>query len=126
MRPPLLGRVDRGFLAQIAAKAKGDPSGADLEPGTSGLADALPAAGEDGEIVMMRTIAVATLLAATLAAPSAFAQAIYQHHRYCLRAATGFECAFNTMAECREAAAAGTSGTCMRNTLPMNHPLRRR
>jgi hypothetical protein len=74
---------------------------------------------------MMRTIAVATLLAATLAAPSAFAQANYQHHRYCLQAATGLQCAFNTMAECREAAA-GTSGTCMPNTLPMNHPLRRR
>jgi hypothetical protein len=79
------------------------------------LAGALPATGEHGEIVMMCTIVVATLLAATLIAPSAFAQASYQHHRYCLRTATGFECAFNTMAECREAAAA-TSGTCMRNT----------
>jgi len=74
---------------------------------------------------MMRTIAVATLLAATLAAPRAFAQASYQHHRFCLRAATGLECSFNTMAECRQAAV-GTSGMCIRNTLPLNHPLRRR
>jgi len=74
---------------------------------------------------MMRTIAVATLLAATLAAPRAFAQAGYQHHRFCLRAASGLQCAFNTMAECRQAAV-GTSGICIRNTLPMNHPLRQR
>jgi hypothetical protein len=52
---------------------------------------------------MMRTIAVATLLAATAAAPRVFAQASYQHHRIYLRAASGLECAFNTMAECREA-----------------------
>jgi hypothetical protein len=74
---------------------------------------------------MMRTIAVSTLLAATVAAPHAFAQASYQHHRICLRAASGLECAFNTMAECRQAAV-GTSGICIRNTLPLNHPLRRR
>jgi hypothetical protein len=61
---------------------------------------------------MMRTIAVATLLARRW------------HHSYCLRAATCLECAFNTMAEYREAAA-GTSAICMRNTPPMNHPLRR-
>lgn len=58
---------------------------------------------------MMRTIAFATLFAATLFAPRAFAQASYQHHPICLRAATGLECAFNTMAECRQAAV-GTSG----------------
>ena len=75
---------------------------------------------------MMRTIAVATLLAATAAAPRVFAQASYhQHHRICLRAASGLDCAFNTMAECREAAV-GSSGICIRNTLPLNHPLRRR
>lgn len=73
----------------------------------------------------MRSIAIATLLAATLFAPRAFAQASYQHHSICLRAAAGRECAFNTMAECRQAAV-GTSGLCIRNTLPMNHPLRRR
>jgi len=74
---------------------------------------------------MMRAIAIATLFAATLAAPPTFAQASSRHYPICLRAATGLKCAFRTMAQCRQAAV-GTSGICIRKPLPLNHPLRRR
>jgi len=70
---------------------------------------------------MIRTIAVGTLLAASLAASSAFAQGSYQHHTFCLKAASGTQCAYDSMAQCN-AARQGTSGTCMPNSEPMNHP----
>jgi hypothetical protein len=68
----------------------------------------------------MRVIALATLLAATLAAPSAFAQGSYVHHNFCLKTGSGSECAYDSMAQC-QAAMHGTTETCVPNTAPQNH-----
>ena len=69
---------------------------------------------------MIRTIAIGTLLAASLAGSGAFAQGSYQHHTICLISGPNRECAFDSFAQCR-AAKHGTTDSCVRNTAPMNH-----
>jgi Protein of unknown function (DUF3551) len=69
---------------------------------------------------MIRLIAAGTLLAATLASHSAFAQGTYAHHTYCLKSGASQTCAFESMAQC-EAAKKGNADTCVQNSAPMNH-----
>ena len=68
----------------------------------------------------MRLIALATLLTATLAAPSAFAQSSYRHHNYCLLTGPARECAFDSFAQC-EASKHGSTDSCVQNSPPQNH-----
>jgi hypothetical protein len=69
----------------------------------------------------MRVILAASVLAATFAGSSAYAQSsTYVHHNFCLKAASGEECAYDTMAQC-EAAKNGNSETCVQNSAPINH-----
>jgi len=69
---------------------------------------------------MIRLIAAGTLIAASLAGSSAFAQGTYQHHAFCLLTGPNKECAYDSMAQC-EAAKHGNTDQCMRNSAPMNH-----
>lgn len=69
---------------------------------------------------MIRTIALGTLLAASLAGSAAFAQGSYQHHTICLQTGSSKECAYDSMAQC-EAAKHGAKDTCVPNSGPMNH-----
>jgi hypothetical protein len=69
---------------------------------------------------MIRMIAVGTLLAASLAGSSAFAQGSYQHHSFCLLRGSSSECAYDSMAQC-EAAKHGNADTCAPNSAPQNH-----
>jgi len=69
---------------------------------------------------MIRLMATATLLAASLAGGSALAQGTYQHHAFCLLTGPNKECAYNSMAQC-EAAKHGNADQCVRNSAPMNH-----
>jgi hypothetical protein len=73
------------------------------------------------ETKMIRTIAIGTLLAASLAGSSALAQGSYQHHAFCLLTGPAKECAYDSMAQC-EAAKHGNVDQCMRNSAPINHP----
>jgi hypothetical protein len=68
----------------------------------------------------MRVLAFATLLAATLGSPSAFAQGSYVHHSFCLKTGSGQECAYDSMAQC-QAAKRGGGDSCMPNSAPQNH-----
>ena len=68
----------------------------------------------------MRTIALAAFLAATVAAPSAFAQGDYTHHKFCLKTESATECAYDSMAQC-EASKHGNVDTCVPNTAPQDH-----
>jgi hypothetical protein len=68
----------------------------------------------------MRTIALAAFLTATLAAPSAFAQGDYTHHKFCLRSGSAQECAYETMAQCQASKHENTD-TCVPNTAPQDH-----
>jgi len=68
----------------------------------------------------MRVIALATLLAATFAGSSAFAQGSYVHHTFCLKTGSGQECAYDSMAQC-EAAKRGGADSCVPNSPPQNH-----
>jgi hypothetical protein len=73
----------------------------------------------------MRIIALATLLAATLAttlaAPSAFAQkGDYRHHAFCMRHGSSEECAYDSMQQCM-ASRNGANDSCMPNSAPQNH-----
>jgi hypothetical protein len=68
----------------------------------------------------MRVIFGATLLAAALAGSSAFAQGDHVHHKFCLKAGSGQDCAYDTMAQC-EAAKRGSSDFCEPNSPPQNH-----
>jgi hypothetical protein len=63
---------------------------------------------------------LASLLAASLAGSSAFAQSTYVHHTFCLKSSGSTECAYDSMAQC-EAARAGNSGVCEPNSPPQNH-----
>jgi hypothetical protein len=69
---------------------------------------------------MIRLIAAATLLAASLAGSQAFAQGSYVHHAFCLQRGAGVECAYDSMAQC-EAARNGNTETCTPNSAPQNH-----
>jgi hypothetical protein len=69
---------------------------------------------------MVRMIAMGTLLAASLAGSSAFAQGDYQHHRFCLKAGATTECAYDSMAQCQQARH-GSADTCVPNSAPQNH-----
>jgi len=69
----------------------------------------------------MRIIALVTLLAATLAAPSAFAQkGDYRHHAFCMKRGSGLECAYDSFQQC-EAAKNGANDSCMPNSAPQDH-----
>jgi hypothetical protein len=68
----------------------------------------------------MRTIALAAFLAATVAAPSAFAQGDYRHHGFCLRSGSAQECAYDSFAQC-EASKHNNTDTCVANTPPQDH-----
>jgi hypothetical protein len=73
----------------------------------------------------MRTIALTTLIAATLAttlgAPSAFAQkGDYRHHDFCLLTGPARECAYDTFAQC-EASKHGSTDSCVKNSPPQDH-----
>jgi hypothetical protein len=69
----------------------------------------------------MHTIAVATLLAATLAAPSAFAQkGDYRHHTFCLRHGSSVECAYDSFQQC-QASKTGNDQSCVPNSAPQDH-----
>lgn len=68
----------------------------------------------------MRVIAIATLLAATLASSGAWAQSGYVHHKYCLKTGPSTECAYQTFAQCK-AAMRGPADTCVLNSAPINH-----
>lgn len=74
---------------------------------------------------MRRAIEVGSLLTVLLpvaiGAPSAFAQGSYRHHAWCLQTGSGMECAYDTLAQCREAGSGATLGGCVRNTSTMNH-----
>jgi hypothetical protein len=73
------------------------------------------------ETIMIRLIAVGTLLAAALTGSNAFAQtSTYQHHTFCLIAGQNKECAYDSMAQC-EAAKHGNTDICERNGPPENH-----
>jgi hypothetical protein len=73
------------------------------------------------ETTTMRTIALAAFLAATLAAPSAFAQGDYVHHKFCLKSgASDQECAYDTMAQCL-GSKRSNADTCVPNTPPQDH-----
>jgi hypothetical protein len=69
----------------------------------------------------MRIIFVAAVLAASFAGSSAYAQSTYVHHNFCLRTASGQECAYDSMTQC-EAAKRGNADFCMQNSAPTNHP----
>lgn len=69
---------------------------------------------------MIRIIAAGTLLAASLAASSAFAQGSYMHHTFCLQKGSTTECAYDSMAQC-EAAKSANTDTCSKNSAPQNH-----
>jgi hypothetical protein len=68
----------------------------------------------------MRVIAFATLLAATLGSPSAFAQGDYVHHKFCLKTGSAQECAYDSFAQC-EAAKRGAGDSCVQNSAPQEH-----
>jgi len=68
----------------------------------------------------MRAIALGTLLAASLAGGSAFAQGDYVHHNFCLKTGSATECAYDSMAQC-EAAKHGSADSCAPNSAPQNH-----
>jgi len=68
----------------------------------------------------MRTIALAAFLAATLAAPSAFAQGDYHHHNFCLKTGSALECAYDSFAQC-EASKRNNTDTCAPNGPPQDH-----
>ncbi len=68
----------------------------------------------------MRVIALATLLVATFAGSSAFAQGSYVHHTFCLKTGSAQECAYDSMAQC-EAAKHGGADSCVPNSPPQNH-----
>jgi hypothetical protein len=68
----------------------------------------------------MRVIALATLLAATLGSPSAFAQGSYVHHNFCLKSGSSTECAYDSMAQCQASKHSGTD-SCVPNSAPENH-----
>jgi hypothetical protein len=69
----------------------------------------------------MRIIAVVTLLAATLAASSAFAQkSDYRHHAFCMKRGSGMECAYDSFQQC-EASKNGANDSCMPNSAPQDH-----
>jgi hypothetical protein len=61
----------------------------------------------------MRLLMAATLLATVFAGSSAFAQHV--HHRYCLQSGGGFECGYDTLAQCR-ASKTGEAQNCVRNS----------
>ena len=68
----------------------------------------------------MRTMAIAAFLAATLAAPSAFAQGSYVHHNFCLKTGSATECAYDSMAQCQAAKHANVD-SCVANSPPQDH-----
>jgi hypothetical protein len=70
---------------------------------------------------MIRIFATGTLLAAGLAASSAFAQGSYQHHTVCLISGPNKECAYDSFAQC-QASKRGNTDSCVMNTQPGNHP----
>jgi hypothetical protein len=67
----------------------------------------------------MRIILAAAALAAAFGS-SASAQSTYQHHNFCLKTASGQECAYDSMTQC-EAAKRGEADFCMQNSAPINH-----
>ena len=71
-------------------------------------------------ITVLQTLALATLFAATLGAPSAFAQGNYHHHNFCLLTGSARECAYDTFAQC-EAAKRGSADSCEQNSPPQDH-----
>jgi hypothetical protein len=68
----------------------------------------------------MRAILVAAALAASFAGSSAYAQSTYVHHNFCLKTASGQECAYDTMAQC-EASKRGNGDFCLQNSAPISH-----
>lgn len=60
-------------------------------------------------------------LPAVMVSPSTFAQGSYTHHAWCLQVGGGFECAYNTLNQCRAAASGRSLAGCVRNTAAMNH-----
>jgi hypothetical protein len=68
----------------------------------------------------MRAIALATVLAAGLAGGSALAQTGHVHHNFCMKAGSGLECAYDSMAQC-EAAKRGANDSCVQNSPTQNH-----
>jgi hypothetical protein len=69
----------------------------------------------------MRIIALVTLLAATLAAPSAFAQkGDYRHHAFCMRHGSSEECAYDSLQQC-QASVNGANDSCVPNSAPQDH-----
>jgi hypothetical protein len=68
----------------------------------------------------MRMLMAATLLAATFAGSSAFAQGSYVHHKFCLKTGSSQDCAYDTMAQC-EASKRGNADECVANGPPVNH-----
>lgn len=61
------------------------------------------------------------LLPAMIVSPRAFAQGNYTHHAWCLQVGGGFECAYNTLSQCRAAASGRSLAGCIPNTPAMNH-----
>lgn len=68
----------------------------------------------------MRLLVVATVLAATFAGSSAFAQGDYRHHAFCLLTGPARECAYDTLQQC-QAAERGSADSCMPNSPPQHH-----
>ncbi len=70
---------------------------------------------------MIRAIALGTLLAASLAGSSAFAQGSYVHHNFCLKTGSSDqECAYDTMAQCMASKHSNTD-SCIPNSAPQDH-----
>jgi hypothetical protein len=70
--------------------------------------------------VTLQALALATLFAATLGAPSAFAQGDYRHHSFCLKTGSAQECAYDSFAQC-EAAKNSPADSCVANSAPQDH-----
>ncbi len=68
----------------------------------------------------MRMLTAIAFLAAAFASSTAFAQSSYIHHRFCLKAGGGQDCAYDSMAQC-EAAKRGSADSCVPNGPPLNH-----
>jgi len=72
------------------------------------------------QVLALVTLLAATL-AATFAAPSAFAQkGDYRHHAFCLRHGSSEECAYDSLQQC-QGSINGANDSCVPNGAPQNH-----